>query len=165
MQKLKFKKGDKIICGKYGAGEITRVGSEKIDNKKIEVIELTFINNEMKIMIPVNEIENSEIREPVSKPTMSKILKFLKGPVPKSVIKEIKNKYEESLENIDNSNPKNLAEIIVYLTNKNSLKPLSISDKRFLNHVISMLASEVAIIYEITQKEAEEKIKNILSLK
>lgn len=163
MKKKKFKKGDSIILGNYGAGYIEKITIQEILDKKIKLFDIYFVNNEMRILIPVTEIENSDTRRPASKPKLYKILKLVKAQIDKSYEKEIKKKFEDGIECIDNSDIKNLGEVIFFLNKKNKLKPLSITEKRFFHQAITLISSEMAVINNITMEKSETKIRTLLS--
>lgn len=163
MVEITFKKGDSIVLGNYGAGYIDKVGYEEVLDKKIKFFEIKFVANEMKILIPVSEIESSEARKPASKQKLNKALSLIKRPASREQEKEIKKKYEDGIDNINNSDILLLAELIFFLSKKNSFKPISITEKRILHQAVTLMASEIAVINKISLEKAEEKIKSLIS--
>jgi CarD family transcriptional regulator len=154
----KFKKGDSIILGNYGAGIIQKVSVEKILDQKNKFFQIKLLSSEMQIQIPVIDIDEAGARKPSSKQKLNKVLKMITGKVDKATEREIKKRYEDGIESIDNSDIDIVSEMMYYFNKKGKLKPLSMNEKKQFNQLLSLFAGEYAVSNNIDYHEAYQKV-------
>ncbi|HNT55190.1 MAG TPA: CarD family transcriptional regulator [Anaerolineaceae bacterium] len=73
-----FKIGDKVIHGTYGLGEIVRIEEKVIRDQLVNCYVLRA--NDLTIWIPINELDQHSLREPVSPEDFAKLFSVLSGP-------------------------------------------------------------------------------------
>lgn len=156
--KIKYKKGDSIIFGNYGAGYIEKIFIDNILETKVKVFDIKLLTSQIKLKIPFNDIEESGARRPATKTKINKLIKTFSNKLDRTTEKDIKKRYEVGIDFIDNSDVSIVVEMLYYLNKKNRIKPLSIHEKKQFNQLLNLFASEYAVVFNIPFLEAHEKI-------
>lgn len=72
-----YKKGEKIIYPKHGAGQIDQIVDEIITGRKVKYYKISFFNSPISISIPVNRAEELGLRYPNKRREIKSKLKNL----------------------------------------------------------------------------------------
>lgn len=72
-----FKKGEKVIYPKHGAGKISAITEEKIDGIKKKYYKIQFFNSPVTVSIPVNKTKQLGLRSPLTKRALTDALRNL----------------------------------------------------------------------------------------
>lgn len=72
-----FKRGEKVIYPKHGAGKILGVKEETVADKKQKYYKIKFFNSPITISIPVKKAEELGLRYPLTKKALTDALKNL----------------------------------------------------------------------------------------
>jgi len=147
---MDFKKGDKIIYPFYGVSIIKKIVSEEINGEQVKYFELSFVDSQLTVLVPVLLAGKLGLRYPLAKKELAKTLKFL-GKA--TAVSE-----EELLDLEDYSNNKlrtgitkdtiEVINVIRKIVKEKSLiaKKISIMEAENLKRAQTFLQSEVAYV-------------------
>ncbi len=74
-----FKEGDAVVYAAHGVGHIDRIGTEEIAGHSLEVIQVSFSDNQMTLRIPLARARASGLRKIASKEIVDKAMAVIKG--------------------------------------------------------------------------------------
>lgn len=156
-----FKIGDKIVYPMHGAGIIEDIEDKEILGETLPYFILKFPVGNMKIMVPVNNCDDLGIRNIVSENELEKALE---------VLHECKNdmdsnwnrRYRENLEKLKTGDIMDIAEVVKDLYIMDREKGLSTGEKKMLNNAKQILVSELALVRDLDNEQAEDLIKDCL---
>lgn len=157
-----FSLKEKVVYPGHGVAKINRIVDKKIGGMSKEFFELTFLNKEMTILIPTDNIPEEGIRKISSCEDIDLLFKLLSNPVEKiaydSAINnwsKVNKKYKRTLES---GNLREISKIYQYLKYIASQKELSFGEKSLLKKAEKLLAEEIAIV----MRTGEERILELL---
>lgn len=161
-----FKVGDKIIDnGKVY--EIFKIKKEKTSSgvqEKIIYYEPYFENsagNTLICSVPMRNLDKANIRRPISKKELKKVLKTLSNPVNDE--KQIK--VPQMRETLCLNNLCKTAQILkrLWVDKNNSSTNFSRTRQELFDSAMQRLIQEVALVDDLPLKEARRKIKEVLT--
>lgn len=154
----KFKKGNKLI----EMGKVYKVFKieEKIMYYRPYFINST--NNTLICSIPEKNIYPNDLRKPVSKKELDEILIYL-SEKPKRDIEYDTLKAQIDLKLNDIYETAKVLRLCVRERNKEG-KNYTKTKKDVLNNAIEMMVEEVALVFEISLEEAQQKIKSSVNI-
>lgn len=152
--------GQKIFVSGYGAGVVNYVEDNKNYNAKNKYISISFLLNNIDLYILENKLLDYNIRNVIDKNAMERALDIIKEQ-PEEIEKKWSKRYRKNNDKIKEGTPFKQCEVIrdlYYLRSQGALPP---GEKKILIKAENMLASEIALIFNITMEEALEKIRNL----
>lgn len=156
-----FQIGDKIVYPMHGAGIIEDIEEKEILGETLMYFILKFPVGNMKIMVPVNNCDDLGIRTIVNEEELMKAL---------GILHECKNdmdsnwnrRYRENLEKLKTGNIMDIAEVVKDLYIMDREKGLSTGEKKMLNNAKQILVSEICLVRDLNNEDAEELIKGCM---
>ncbi|MDY3052161.1 MAG: CarD family transcriptional regulator [Ndongobacter sp.] len=155
--------GDRIVYPMHGAGTITGIEDKEIlgEERKYYIMKMPISN--IKISIPVDNIDRIGIRPVMSEEDGLRVMEILREESSK-MSSNWSQRYRENLENLKTGDPFEIAEIVRNLQLRDMEKGLSTSEKKMLNSSKRMLVSELVIIGSMSVEEAQNLIDEAISL-
>ena len=155
-----FKVGDKVVYPNHGAGTIIGIETKNILGEKKEYYIMQLPIGEMKVMIPVEKVEEIGIRNVIDEQEANKVLKLLKED--KSMMSQNWNRrYRANMEKLKTGNIYEVAEVVRNLTIRDHEKGLSTGEKKMLNNSRQILISELVLSKDLAEREVESLIDNV----
>ncbi|NLY89534.1 MAG: CarD family transcriptional regulator [Firmicutes bacterium] len=157
-----FNVGDRVVYPMHGAGIIEAVEEKDISGtvEKYYVIRLSM--GEMKIMVPVSNVDLVGVREVIGKDEVGKVLDILKSKT--SVMSSNWNRrYRANMEKIKSGNIYEVAEVVRNLSIRDREKGLSTGERKMLENARQILLSELVLAQNITEEQVEEMVEGCLS--
>ncbi len=155
-----FSVNNYIVYPSHGVGKIINIDTLKILNQEHNLYIIYFEKEKLTIKIPVEKAQKYGIRHLVSKKEIEEVLAILRGGV-----KKIKGMWsrraQEYEEKINSGNIVLLAEVIRDLTRDILDSDRSFSERLIYETAIFRLASEYAIIFNISVDLAKEKVISV----
>ncbi|ADL11685.1 CarD family transcriptional regulator [Acetohalobium arabaticum] len=155
-----FETGDKIVYPNHGAGTITDIEKKEVlgETKKYYVMQLPI--GEMRVMIPMDNVDDIGIREVISSDRVDDVFQILKGE--KSEMSQNWNRrYRANTEKIKSGDIFEVAEVVRNLTLRDIEKGLSTGEKKMLSNSRQILISELVLAEDKDKEEIEEEIDEI----
>lgn len=155
-----FNVGDKIVYPNHGAGTIIAIDIKEIlgEEKKYYIMQLPI--GEMKVMIPVDKIDEIGIRNVISEEEADEVLAMLKGEKSK-MSQNWNRRFRANMEKIKTGDIYEVAEVVRNLTIRDNEKGLSTGEKKMLNNSRQILISELVLSKGIEEEEVEELISSV----
>lgn len=72
-----YKKGEKVVYPKHGAGKIVAIYEEQVGNEKKKYYRIQFLNSPTTVSVPVEQADELGLRNPLSKNKLREILRKL----------------------------------------------------------------------------------------
>lgn len=156
-----FQIGDKIVYPMHGAGIIEDIEEKEILGETLMYFILKFPVGNMKIMVPVNNCDDLGIRTIVNEEELKEAL---------GILHECKNdmdsnwnrRYRENLEKLKTGNIMDIAEVVKDLYIMDREKGLSTGEKKMLNNAKQILVSEICLVRDLNNEDAEELVKGCM---
>ncbi len=156
-----FSIGDKVVYPSHGAGTIIDIESKEILGKKREYFVLSLPIGEMKVMLPIDNIDNLGLREISSSDIIPKVYDILAAK--KSDMSNNWNRrYRNNQEKIKTGDIYEVAKVVKDLMIMENEKGLSTGEKKMLLNTKQILVSEIALINDKEWSEVEEEIDKIV---
>jgi CarD family transcriptional regulator len=117
----------------------------------------------MKVMIPIDSIDDIGIREVIDEEKANKVLDVLRQSAACETINWNK-RYRENMLKIKSGDIFEVAEVVKNLMIRDKEKGLSTGEKKMLNNARQILISELVLVKNTTPQEIESIIKNNIGL-
>jgi len=156
-----FRKGDAVVYPAHGVGHVDRVGFEEIAGHRLNLIHISFEDNQMTLRVPVARARAAGLRKLASRTAMTAALATLKGRPRVSRLMWARRS-QEYLAKINTSNPGALAEVVRDLQSAGDGSGTNFSQRNLFELALERLAGEVAAVKRITKPDAIELINQTL---
>jgi len=159
-----FNLGDKVVYPMHGAGVIETMESREILGEIKNYYVLKMPIGEMKLMIPVDNVNNIGLRNIVDKQTVEEVYKVLRQ---KAEINESNwnKRYRDNIgKNEKRESIFEVAEVVRDLTYRDREKGLSTGEKKMLVSAKQMLISEITLSTGMGTEEIQEHLDEIINL-
>lgn len=156
-----FELGDKVVYPMHGAGIIEAIEEKEILGKKSKYYILKMPVGKMKLMLPVDNVENIGIRDIVGEKQIDDVISILKEKVELTDLNWNK-RYRSNMEKIKSGDILEVTEVIRDLSCREKQKGLSTGEKRMLSNAKQILVSEIALVEERECETVQEEIDCII---
>ncbi len=153
-----YKIGDRVFYPLHGAGIIETIEEREILGEKHKYYIFRIVVGDIKIMIPIDNIDNLGIRGVISEYELEEVLEVLSDD-PTNMEKKWSRRYRENENKIKGGNMLEIAEVVRNLTSLDRLKKLSPGESKILQSAKAILMSEIMLIKGIKVEEAEKVIE------
>ena len=157
-----FKQGDLAVYPAHGVGKIESIESKTIGGNKQDFYIMRILENDMKIMIPIQNAEAVGLRELIASQDIPRVYDILKT-------KEVavnggtwNRRYREYMEKIKTGSIYELAEVLRDLTVLKSDKELSFGERKMLDTARGLLLKELSIVLAVAEDQVERDIFDLL---
>jgi CarD family transcriptional regulator len=156
-----FRKGDAVVYPTHGIGRIDRVGFEEIAGYQLNLIYISFDNNQMTLRIPVAQARATGLRKLVSRRALAAALVTLKGRPQVSRLMWAKRS-QTYLAKINTGDPGALAEVVRDLQSTGEGSGRSFSQRKLFELALDRLAAEFAAVNRTAKPDAIEQLTQAL---
>ncbi|MGB9814253.1 MAG: CarD family transcriptional regulator [Thermovenabulum sp.] len=153
-----FNIGDKVVYPMHGAGIIEAIEEKEILGEKHKYYVMRIPLNNMKIMIPINNVKEIGIRQVAGDEEIEEVFKILKGAKSKMPT-NWNHRYRANLEKIKSGNIFQVAEVVRNLSIREREKGLSTGERRMLENAKQILISEIVLSKNIDAEDANRLIE------
>lgn len=152
-----FNIGDKIVYPMHGAGIIESIEEKEIlgNKKKYYIMRMPMGN--MKVMVPIDNIEEIGIREIISTEEIEQVLAVLADDQSK-MPQNWNRRYRANMDKIKSGDIYEIASVVRNLMIRDREKGLSTGERKMLNSAKQMLISEIVLAKGLEEVEAEKLI-------
>ncbi len=156
--------GDKIVYPMHGAGVIEAIEEKEILGKIQNYYVVKIPIGDMKVLIPTKNVTEIGIREIITQEEVEKVLTLLEEDVPESNNNWTK-RYRENMIKIKSGNIFEVTNVVKSLIVREKEKGLSTGERKMLNSAKQILLSELILVKDINQSEAENYMNQHLNVK
>jgi CarD family transcriptional regulator len=157
----RFRKGDAVVYRAHGVGRIDRVGFEEIAGHRLNLIHISFDENQMTLRVPVAQAHAAGLRKLASRQQLAEALIRLGGRPRTSRLMWAK-RAQDYLAKINSGELAALAEVVRDLHVAGDGSGSSFSQRNLFELALDRLASELAAINKTAKAEAIEQINRVL---
>ncbi|MBW1931966.1 MAG: CarD family transcriptional regulator [Deltaproteobacteria bacterium] len=156
-----FNVGDLAVYPAHGVGLV-----EGIEEKSISGIEHIFyviriLDNDMKIMIPRNNVEHIGLRRVISGDEVEQVYAILEEKDVEFTPQTWNRRYREYMDKIKTGSIFDLASVLRDLYILQMDKPLSFGEKKMLDTAKGLLVKELSVAKDKKEEEITEEIESI----
>ncbi len=163
-----FALNEKVVYPGHGVALISRIIERVVAGEVAHFYELKFLNKDMTILIPIDNLETIGIRGLSTKDYIESVFKIVMTPIVKSPLVELNNsswnkrnkKYQSCLRS------GNLVEISKIYRDLHYLsleKELSFGERNLLSQTELLLAEEISMVEQVVRDVAIEQLRSCFS--
>lgn len=156
-----FRKGDCVVYPAHGVGRINRVGIEEIAGHRLNLIHISFDENQMTLRVPVAQARAAGLRKLANRKELSDALAILKSRPRVSRLMWAK-RAQEYLAKINSGDIKALAAVIRDLQAAGDGSGSSFSQRNLFELALDRLAAEVAAVNKTSKVDAIGQLNQTL---
>lgn len=154
-----FNIGDKVVYPMHGAGIIEAIEEKEILGKKRKYYIMRMPLGDMKVMIPLDTVEDIGIREIISLSEVDQVIAVLSDDISKMPM-NWNRRYRANMDRIKSGDIYEVAEVVRNLMLRDREKGLSTGERKMLSNAKQILVSEIVLARGIEEKAAEELIND-----
>lgn len=157
-----FNIGDRVVYPMHGAGVIEAIEEKNVGGttEKYYVIKLSM--GEMKIMVPVSNVDMVGVREVIGKDEVTKVLDILKSES-SAMSSNWNRRYRANMEKIKSGSIYEVAEVVRNLSLRDREKGLSTGERKMLENARQILLSELVLAQNVTEDQVEAMVEGCLN--
>lgn len=159
--KLSFKVGEKIVYPNHGVTVVEEIGESPIMPAGDSYYHLRLLANNSRLMVPIMNTDRVGLRRLYQQKEVKGLLSLLEEK-PVKTQTDWKGRYRENLEKMKTGRLEDVAEVLKNLTEVQKRKSLSFREKKMYDRAKYLLVSEVAIVKNMSEPEAEKLIHKCL---
>ena len=158
-----FDIGDKIVYPMHGAGTIEEIEVKEILGEEAKYYIMKLPIGEMKVMVPIDNIEEIGIREIISSDKVEEVVEVLEKGQSK-MPQNWNRRFRENNERIKTGDINEIAAVVRNLTLLDWERGLSTGEKKMLSSANQMLSSEIVLATDMELEEVEAMIEKAIKL-
>lgn len=159
-ESLGFNIGERVVYPSHGVGQIIEIETQFIADTELKVYVISFPQDKMTLRVPVSRAAAIGLRTLVSKGDIQEVYNILQGK-PKRGNKMWSRRAQEYEAKINSGEIAAIAEVVRDLY-KNVDNDRSYSERTIYESALSRLASEIAILENISESESSTKLIDLL---
>lgn len=152
-----FSIGDKIVYPMHGAGVIESIEEKEILGEKKSYYVMKMPVGDMKVMIPINNVDCIGIRDIINRNDADKVFKSLEISCDEQTANWNK-RYRENMIKIKSGDVFEVAEVVKSLVSRERNKGLSTGERKMLNSAKQILISELVLAKNMNPMDVEDII-------
>lgn len=153
--------GDRVVYPMHGAGVIEAIEEKEILGKKQKYYIMKMPLGDMRVMIPMNNVDEIGIREVMQPEEVSTVLDEFKS----ATIDQNDNwnkRYRENMIKIKSGSACEVAHVVKSLMIRDRVKGLSTGERKMLSNAKQILISEIVLAKGTVQTEIETIMETIV---
>ena len=156
-----FNIGDKVVYPMHGAGIIDSIEEKEIlgDKRKYYILKLPLRN--MKVMIPLDNVDSMGLREVISQKEVEQVMAVLNDDKTK-MPKNWNRRYRANMDKIKSGDIYEVAGVVRNLMLRDKEKGLSTGERKMLNNAKQILISELVLVNDSDEVSVEELINDAI---
>lgn len=162
--KTVFSLHEKVVYPGYGVAEIKQIVKKNIAGTTVAFFELKFVNKEMTVLVPTENVNCVGIRPLSSSENIQDIFRFLAEPTGGKLSQASSNWNKRNKDYQCKLRTGNLQEICKIYRDLRYIaahKELSFGEKNLLNETEMLLVEEVALVTNMDEKSAMEHLRSL----
>ncbi len=157
-----FNVGDRVVYPMHGAGVIEAIEEKDVGGTTEKYYVIKLFMGEMKIMVPVSNVEMVGVREVIGKEEVTKVLDILKSES-SAMSSNWNRRYRANMEKIKSGSIYEVAEVVRNLSLRDREKGLSTGERKMLENARQILLSELVLAQNVTEDQVEAMVEGCLN--
>jgi CarD family transcriptional regulator len=157
---MTFQVGDKVVYPMHGAGTIEAIEEKEILGEKHRYYIMRMPIGDMKVMIPMNNVEEIGVRQIIDASEVERVYDVLQGERTK-MAQNWNRRYRANMEKIRSGDVYEVAEVVRNLSIRDREKGLSTGERKMLDNAKQILISEMVLVQDTTEQEIQTFLENL----
>ncbi len=153
--------GDTVVYPMHGAGTIQDIEEKEVLGKLHKYYVMKMPYSDMKVMIPIDNIEGIGIRDVISRDEADKVIKEF-VTVTNTVSTNWNKRFRENMVKIKSGNIHDVAAVLKSLMIRDREKGLSTGERKMLTNAKQIFISEIVMAKNISNDEVENILYGIV---
>lgn len=153
-----FQVGDKVFYPMHGAGIVKAIEQKDFRGEPENYCLITIPSSQMDVMLPVKKASKAGLRAVTDQQTAKRVLQGFYDSEEGTRL-PWKQRYSSNMEKIKTGDFEAGLEVVRDLLCQNKEKPLNASEKQMLNNAKRLVISELALIKNISERQAEDLLE------
>jgi CarD family transcriptional regulator len=153
-----FKKGDLAVYPAHGVGIIETIESKEISGCKQDFYTIRILDNNMKIMVPTQNVDSVGLREIIGQKEIPKLYSILKKRDVVIDNQTWNRRYREYMDKIKTGSVFEVAEVYRDLLMLKEEKDLSFGERKMLDTARSLLVKEISLAKNVAETQIEKDL-------
>ena len=158
-----FKVGEKVVYPAHGVGVIEDVRKQVVSGLERQFYMLRILDTDMKIMIPVDNVQTVGLRRVIDKQMVSRVYKVLRQKKVETDQQTWNRRYREYTEKIKTGSVLEIATVLRDLFLLKGDKELSFGERKVLDTAQNLLVKELSIARSHPEKRIMEELRHIFT--
>lgn len=162
-----FNIGDKIVYPVQGVGVIDLIEEREFKGEMQNFYKIHLISNSLKVMLPLNRVEDSNIRLLSDTSTIDKIfdnINYFASSAKNATYANSKERIVENTSKIKSGTLKDYMEVLFDLSHIKKEHSLNSTETQMLNNARKLVIDEISLVKHITHNEAADILDSSLKL-
>lgn len=158
-----FKQGDLAVYPAHGVGVIERIETQEISGCSQDFYIIRILDNNMKIMVPTQNVDNVGLREIIGQKEVPKLYSILKKRDMVVDNQTWNRRYREYMDKIKTGSVYEVAEVFRDLLMLKEEKDLSFGERKMLDTARGLLVKEISLAKKVAEKQIEKDLDKIFT--
>ncbi len=158
-----FKVGEKVVYPAHGVGQIEAVRTQAISGLPKKFYMLRILDTDMKIMIPIDNVESVGLRKVIDKQMVSRVYKVLRQKKVETDQQTWNRRYREYTEKIKTGSVLEIATVLRDLFLLKGDKELSFGERKVLDTARNLLVKELSIARSHSEQRIMDELRHIFT--
>jgi CarD family transcriptional regulator len=158
-----FKIGDKVVYPAHGVGEIEAIRTHVFSGSEKKFYMLRILDSDMKIMIPIDNVQSVGLRRIINKHMVTQVYKVLRQKKVEADQQTWNRRYREYTEKIKTGSVLEIAKVLRDLFVLKGDKELSFGERKMLDTARNLLVKELSIARSHSEEKIMEELRHILA--
>lgn len=155
-----FNIGDKVVYPMHGAGIIEAIEEKEVLGEKQRYYIMRLPIGDMKVMIPMDNVEEIGVREIIDADGVDKVYSILRADV-STMSQNWNRRYRANMEKIKSGDIFEVAEVVRNLASRDKEKGLSTGERKMLENARQILISELVLAQDSTEEQIESDLNEL----
>lgn len=153
-----FKEGDLAVYPAHGVGIIETIETKEISGCRQDFYTIRILDNNMKIMVPTQNVDNVGLREIIGQKEIPKLYAILKRRDVVIDNQTWNRRYREYMDKIKTGSVFEVAEVYRDLLMLKEEKDLSFGERKMLDTARSLLVKEISLAKNVDEAQIEKDL-------
>jgi CarD family transcriptional regulator len=158
-----LKVGEKVVYPAHGVGEIEAIRSHVISGSEKKFYMLRILETDMKIMIPIDNVDSVGLRKIIDRAMVTKVYKVLRQKKVETDQQTWNRRYREYTEKIKTGSILEIAKVLRDLFVLKGDKELSFGERKMLDTARNLLVKELSIARSHSEEKIMEELRHIFT--
>ncbi|UQZ88817.1 CarD family transcriptional regulator [Deltaproteobacteria bacterium Smac51] len=150
--------GDLAVYPAHGVGRIEALEQRTVGNATCDVFVMRILENDMRIMIPAQNIDEIGLRPLIKKSQIKKVYEIFKTPAKPAAPVNWNRRHRDYMERVKTGSPFEVAAVLCELLTMRADKELSFGERKLLDMVRTLLIKELALAADKTEEAIDAEI-------
>lgn len=158
---MTFQVGDNVVYPSQGAGVVEEMTTREVLGETQEYLKIVFVRGDMEVLVPLRRGEDVGLRHTVGRDEISQLFEAL-SKADLSLPTQWPPRYRAEQDILAAGSAYDLARLIGVLAKRDVDKGLAATEREVLENAKSMLASELAVVQQVTLAEAAHQLQDFI---